>query len=112
MEINERKRSVNQYSNEEMIKKQKGELEALEREEENRRKRERDESHKQRKDEEERIKQEIMDKELVKKKIKEMSASVEPDANNPNAVLIIFRYPDWSTRVERRFLKSEKIQVR
>jgi hypothetical protein len=46
---------------------------------------------------------------LVKQKVK--SLPQEPAENDPNSTLIIFRYPDGDRRAERRFLKTEKIQV-
>jgi len=109
MEVNERKRSDNQYSNEEMIRKQKEELKALEIEEANKKKREREELERIKREEQEKIKQEKIKEELTKQKKKTLSP--EPSPSDPNSTLIIFRYPDWSTRVERRFLKTEKIQV-
>ena len=104
MEVNERKRSDNQYSNEEMIRKQKEELKALEIEEANKKKREREELERIKREEQEKIKEELT-------KQKKKTLSPEPSPSDPNSTLIIFRYPDWSTRVERRFLKTEKIQV-
>ena len=109
MEISERKRSDSQFSNEEMIKKQKDELQALEFEEAMKKIREREEIERVQREENERIKQEKLKEELAKKKKKQLAP--EQSGDDPNSTLIIFRYPDWSTRVERRFLKTDKIQV-
>lgn len=36
---------------------------------------------------------------------------IEPSADNPESTQIIFRYPDMSSRCERRFLKSDKVRL-
>jgi len=109
LESNDKKRTVNQFSNDEMIKRQKEELKALEIEEANKKKKEREEMEKAKRVEQEKIKQEQIKVELSKKK--KNSLKPEPNANDPNSALIVFRYPDFVTRVERRFLKTEKVQV-
>ena len=53
----------------------------------------------------------IDEEKLKLKKEKEKIVAKEPDADDPNATLIIFRYPDGNQRTERRFLKSDKIKV-
>ena len=35
----------------------------------------------------------------------------EPDDSNPDKCTILFRYPNGSTNVERKFLKNDKIQL-
>jgi hypothetical protein len=42
---------------------------------------------------------------------KQSVLSKEPEADNPDTTLIIFRYPDMSRRSERRFYKSDKIKA-
>ena len=35
----------------------------------------------------------------------------EPSKDDPNSTSIVFRYPDGEKRIERRFLKTNKVQI-
>ena len=53
----------------------------------------------------------IIDKEIEEsKKIKE-KIKPEPDDDNPDKCIIVFRYPDGEKSVQRKFLKQDKINV-
>ena len=80
---------------------------------------ERQQEEKMKKEEEE--KQKIIDEENKKKKLLEdyekdaekckKLLSQEPGEDDPNSCFIIFRCPDGEKNVERRFLKTEKVQI-
>ena len=53
----------------------------------------------------------IIDKEIEEsKKIKE-KIKPEPDDDNPDKCIIVFRYPDGEKNIQRKFLKQDKIIV-
>ena len=53
----------------------------------------------------------IIDKEIEEsKKIKE-KIKQEPDDDNPDKCIIVFRYPDGEKNIQRKFLKQDKIIV-
>ena len=62
------------------------------------------------KDEENQIKKRIEDYEKEAEKSKQLLPE-EPEENNPDVSQIILRYPDGEKTIERRFLKTEKINV-
>jgi hypothetical protein len=92
-----------------LIQQQKEELEYLERLEEEKKRKERDSKLKAQ--EEEEMKRKMEEEKEAKKKEKIKSLPPEPEAGNPDSTFIIFRYPDGDRRAERRFLKTDKIQV-
>ena len=49
-------------------------------------------------------------KERIRKKKKKIPT--EPDENNSNSTLIALRFPHTGNLIKRRFLKTEKIQVK
>jgi len=65
---------------------------------------------------EEQLKQEKKEEELIEKEIEKRKKEAlekiveEPDIDNPDATTICFRYPDGERTMNRRFLKSHKIQ--
>jgi len=92
-----------------LIQQQKQEIENLERMENEKKKKDIEDKLKiQREMEEKRRLEE--EKEKLKLEKKKM-LSEEPSETHPQATLIIFRYPDGNRRAERRFLKSERIEV-
>lgn len=103
------KRSPMQYSNAEIIEQQKRDLENLEKIEQMKRQQEKEEKEKERlaKIEEEQKEKEIQIKaQQAKNKLPD-----EPSKDDPNATLIVFRYPDGEKRIERRFLKTNTVQT-
>ncbi len=103
-------------SNGEVIEQQKKDLEELEKKERDKNEKER-KLKEEKKREEERIEKEKREKleeeKLLKEKLIMLKNSLPPEPNdsNPNKCIIVFRYPDGSKNVERKFLKSEKIQI-
>ena len=88
---------------------QDNEMKELEKMEEEREKKEREEKEKKRKEEEEKKKiekEEKEDKELFSKLL-----PPEPDDNNPDKCIIIFRLPDGEKNIQRKFLKTDKVAV-
>ncbi len=88
---------------------QDNEMKELEKIEEEREKKEREEKEKKRKEEEEKKKiekEEKEDKELFSKLL-----PPEPDDNNPDKCIIIFRLPDGEKNIQRKFLKTDKVAV-
>ena len=64
----------------------------------------------------EKEKKEKEEKQKIKKyedeaKIAKSLVPEEPDEKNPNACHLVFRAPDGEQNIQRRFLKSEKVQV-
>ena len=96
--------------NSSIIQQQKEEIEYLERIENEKKLQEKERLLKIQKEEEEKNKkkQELDNKKVVKQR----KVPAEPSQDDPQSALIIFRYPDGDGRVERRFSKFEKIQVR
>ena len=87
---------------------QDNEMKELEKMEEEREKKEREEKEKKRKKEEEKKKiekEEKEDKELFSKLL-----PPEPDDNNPDKCIIIFRLPDGEKNIQRKFLKYDYIR--
>jgi hypothetical protein len=103
------KNNKNLSSNANLIQQQKEEIENLERME---RDKKRVEDEKRKKEETEKEEKRKKEEELSLKKIhKQKCLPEEPSADNTNATHIIFRYPDGNRRVDRRFLKTDKLQV-
>lgn len=92
-----------------LIQQQKQEIENLERMENDKKKKEIEEKLKIQREIEEKKRLEE-EKEKLKLEKKKMLAE-EPSESDPQSTLIIFRYPDGNRRAERRFLKSDKIEV-
>jgi len=88
-----------------IIAQQKRDFEELERmENEKKEKEKKEELEKKRKEEElKKLNERI---ELIKKNLPE-----EPEDSNPNKSIIVFRYPDGEKNAERKFLKTDKIQI-
>ena len=85
------------------------EMKQLERMEKKKEKKERKEKEEKRKEEEAKKKREEKlkeDKEIFSKLI-----PPEPDDDNPDKCIIIFRLPDGEKNIQRKFLKSDKISV-
>lgn len=53
----------------------------------------------------------IIDKELEESKKIAEQLKPEPDDNNPDKCIILFRFPDGEKRVQRKFLKQDKISL-
>ena len=98
-----------QVSNADIIAAQKREMEELERQE-NEKKLE-EQRKKEKELEEERKRKEIEEQLKIESEIKKQTLPPEPDENNPNKTTIVFRYPDGSQSKERRFLKTDKVQI-
>lgn len=93
-----------------LIQQQKEEIEQLERMENEKKIRENKEKLRLQKELEE--KRRLEEEKEMKKLEKKNLLTSEPDESNPLATFIIFRYPDGDRRAERRFLKTDKIQVK
>lgn len=107
--IDENNIDYNNLNNADIIDIQKKQLEQMEKEENLKRKKE-----EEKKKEEARLLKEQAEKEQKEKLLKEEKLKTlpsEPVEGDPNASLIILRYPHSEERAERRFLKTEKIQV-
>ena len=93
-----------------LIQQQKEEIEQIERMENEKKRREQEEKLRIQRDIEEkkRIEEENEKKKLERKNL----LAPEPSETDPLATFIIFRYPDGNRRAERRFLKTDKIQVK
>ena len=92
-----------------IIKNQDYEMKKLEKMEEERIKKEKEEKEKKRieeKKEKQKLEEEKEQKEMFSKIIPS-----EPDDNNPDKCIIIFRLPDGEKNIERKFLKTDKISV-
>ena len=85
------------------------EMKELEKIEEKRERREREEKEKKRKEEEE--KKKLEQKEKEDKELFSMLIPPEPDENNPDKCIIIFRLPDGEKNIQRKFLKTDKIAI-
>lgn len=98
-----------QLSEADLIEIQKRQLEELEREEinkvKNQEKKKSEELQRKKEEEEKALRQ----KQLIEEKRKTLPP--EPEEGNKEASLIIFRYPHIEQRVQRRFLKTDKIQA-
>ena len=94
-------KSLGAKTDAEVLEKQKKDMEALEREQ-------------QKKEEEikkEKINEELKQKEIEKKANEAKKKIVdEPSKDDPNSTTICFRFPDGEKRIDRRFLKNNKIQ--
>ena len=103
-------------SNGNIIAQQKRELEELERKEREKNEREKKKLEDKKK-EEIRIENEKRKKEEELKLLEEKSIMLknslpkEPEDSNPDKCVIIFRYPDGCKNIERKFLKTNKIQI-
>jgi hypothetical protein len=98
----------NEFSNGDIIAKQKNDLAELERQVQKKEKEERERKLKEEQEKkliEEKKIQYLKQIEEIKKKIKP-----EPNQNDPNSTLIVLRYPNGEQRVERRFLKTDVIE--
>ena len=82
------------------------ELEKLQEEKERKEKEEKEKKKKEEEKEKEIIKNEQEEKEIFSKLIPS-----EPDDNNPDKCIIIFRLPDGEKNIQRKFLKTDKISV-
>jgi hypothetical protein len=92
-----------------LIQQQKEEIENLERMENEKKKLEEERLRKEQLEKEEKLRRE---QEILNKKIeKEKQLPEEPVQGDPNSTHIIFRYPDGARRKERRFLKTDKVQI-
>ena len=108
--------NINNMSYGDVIAKQKRDMEELERKE-----RERNEQEKklieEKKKEEKKIEEENKRIEEEKKKLEEKieilkkNLPSEPDDSNPDKTTILFRYPNGSSNIERKFLKNDKISL-
>ena len=103
-------------SNGDVIQQQKRDLEELERKEREKKEKERkllEEKKREEKRIEEEKKKKIEEEKILKEKSIMLKNSLppEPDDSNPNKCIIVFRYPDGSKNVEKKFLKNEKIQI-
>ena len=96
-------------SDRDIRKNQEEEMKKLERIEEERIKKEEEEKEKKRL--EEQTEKEKEDKEKEEKEIFSMLIPPEPDDNNPDKCIIVFRLPDGEKNIERKFLKTDKISV-
>ena len=85
------------------------EMRELERMEEERQRKERQEKERKRKEEEEKRKKE--EKEKEDKEIFSQLIPPEPDDNNPDKCIIVFRLPDGEKNIQRKFLRTDKIAV-
>ena len=85
------------------------EMRELERIEEERQKKEREEKEKKRMEEEK--EKERIQKEKEEKEIFSLLVPPEPDDDNPDKCIIIFRLPDGEKNLQRKFLKTDKIAV-
>ena len=108
---NQSKNNKNHYqvSNADIIAAQKREMEELERQE-NEKKLE-EQRKKEKELEEVRKRKEIEEQLKIESEIKKQTLPPEPDENDPNKTTIVFRYPDGSQSKERRFLKTDKVQL-
>jgi len=96
-------------SDSEIRKFQDNEMKELEKFEEEREKIEKEEKEKKRKEEEEKKKME--EKEKEDKELFSMLIPPEPDDDNPDKCVIIFRLPDGEKNIQRKFLKTDKVAV-
>lgn len=92
-------------SNSDIIEQQKKDFERLERQEEDKKKEE--------KCLEELKKKELKEQEEKKNELRKKRDALpkEPDDSNPDKTKILFRFPDGLQNIERKFLKSDKIQL-
>ena len=110
------KDSIAGLSEGQIFAKREREMEKLERQQEEKMRKEKEEELKK-KEEEKKIKEEenrIKQRDEEYNKEAEYSKQLlppEPEENDPNACKIMLKYPDGVKTVERRFLKSEKIEV-
>ena len=103
------KDSIYGLSDGSILKKREQQIKELEREQIEKMEKE-EEKKKKIKDEENQKKKRIEDYEIEAEKSKKLLPE-EPDENNPNISQIILRYPDGEKTIERRFLKTDKINV-
>ena len=61
--------------------------------------------------EEEENKQNIIDKEIEESKKIAVTLKPEPEDDNPDKCIILFRFPDGDRTVQRKFLKHDKINL-
>ena len=99
----------NLLSDSQLRKFQDNEMKKLEKMEEEKEKKEREEKEKVRKEEEEKRKRE--EKLNEDKEIFSMLIPPEPEDDNPDKCIIIFRFPDGEKNIQRKFLKTDKISV-
>jgi len=52
-----------------------------------------------------------MEEKLNKKQLLAQKLTKEPEANDPNAYLVVIRSPHNDVKKERRFIKTDKIQA-
>jgi hypothetical protein len=103
------KDSIYGLSDGSILKKREQQIKELEREQIEKMEKE-EEKKKKIKDEENQKKKRIEEYEIEAEKSKKLLPE-EPDENNPNISQIILRYPDGEKTIERRFLKTDKINV-
>ena len=103
------KDSIYGLSDGQIIAKREQEMKELERQQEEKIRKENEEKQKIL-EEENRIKKRDEDYEKQAEYSKQLIPP-EPEEDNPNATKIIIKYPDGVKSIERRFLKSEKIEV-
>ena len=99
-----------------VIEQQKKDLEELERKERDKKEKERrlkEEKKREEKKIEKEKREKLEEENLLKEQLIMLKKSLppEPDDSNPNKCIIVFRYPDGSKNVEKKFLKNEKIQI-
>ena len=107
--VNDVNDKVDLLSDSQLMKYQEKEMNELERIAEEKEKKEREEKEKIRKEEEE-----IKRKQEKDKEEKEMFSKLippEPEDDNPDKCIIIFRLPDGEKNIQRKFLKTEKIAI-
>ena len=100
---------INSLSDAEIRNLQDKEMKELERIEEERIKKEKEEKEKKKR--EEQIEREKIEKEKEEKALFSMLVPKEPEDNNPDKCIIIFRMPDGEKNIQRKFLKTDKISV-
>ena len=85
-----------------ILKKQEEEMKSLERKEQEKIK-------KKKQEEEEKKRKEIEEKNKIESLIKQLPE--EPNDDNPDKCIIMFRYPDGEKTVQRKFLRTDKISI-
>ena len=93
----------------EILAKQENEMKKLEKMEENK-KLEEAKKEREKKEEEERKKEEELIEKIKADSILNLLPK-EPDDDNPDKCVILFRFPDGEKVVQRKFLKTEKVSV-
>ena len=96
-------------SNADIIAQQKRDMEELERQENQKRLEE--EKRKKKEQEEERLRKEKEEQLKREQENKKKILPPEPSMDDPNKTIIVFRYPDGTKSVTRRFLRTDTINI-